>query len=189
MNLKRVLFQMARSQFAAFFVGFAFEHLTALMPLERLWENKQGIIFKHPAPSYQTHWLAVPKMRIRSFAAIDFADNDVQQTILELFEGLVKTAVSHNITPYTIIINGGHYQDVPQLHFHLISGLTAAGKQWEPNLTGIPLKKCDLGDAQGKTAVLQQAHQLINQQSPPAYRIQIHLNQENTSQDGYLQIN
>ena len=188
MSLKRILFKIARGRFATFFIGFAFEHFTALIPLQRLWENERGIIFKHPAPSYQTHWLAVPKKRICSFTAIDFADNEMQQTILELVERLMKTAVSHHLTTYSIIINGGSYQDVPQLHFHLISGATVSGEQWEPNPSGIRLKACDVGSDEGKTAVFLQAHHLITQQKPIAYRIQIHHDEPSIPPRSFLQI-
>ena len=188
MNLKSVLFKIACSRFAAFFIGFAFEHLTALMPLQRLRENERVILFKHPAPSYQTHWLAIPKKRIRSFNAIDFENSAMQQTILDLYNGLVKTAVSHNLTTYTIVVNGGHYQDVPLLHFHLISGLTASGKEWELNLTGNPLKACDWGNDAGKTAVFLQAHHLMTQQNPLAYRIQIYHDRQNDTPKSFLQM-
>ena len=43
MKLKSLLFKIARSRFAEFFIGFAFAHLTRLMPLDRLWESKQAV--------------------------------------------------------------------------------------------------------------------------------------------------
>ncbi len=132
MHTKSILFKIARSQFAAYFIGFAFAHLTRLMPLERLWENERVIIFKHPVPSWQTHWLGVPKKRLRSFALLNFEDTDTQELILAVYEGLVKTAVSHNLASFSILVNGGSYQDVPQIHFHLISGPTTSGQQWKP---------------------------------------------------------
>ena len=138
MHIKKVLFKIARSRFAAYFVGFAFAHFTRLMPLERHLENRQIIVFKHPAPSWQTHWLGVPKRRLRSLAALDLNDAETQQIILAVYQGLLKTAVSLNLPSFAILVNGGSYQDVPQLHFHLISGPTASGKTWEPEQYALP---------------------------------------------------
>ncbi|KAA3659332.1 MAG: HIT domain-containing protein [Chloroflexi bacterium] len=132
MKLKPILFKIARSRFAEYFIGFAFAYLTRFMPLDRLWESKRVVVFKHPVPSWQTHWLGVPKKRVRSFAALDFEDEETQALILEVYEGLVKTAVSHNLPSFSILVNGGSYQDVPQIHFHLIDGPTISGQNWEP---------------------------------------------------------
>ncbi len=119
---------MARSPAAGAFIGFAFAHLTALMPVEKLVENERAVVFRHPAPVGEVHWLGVPKMRLASLAALDLADGETRACMTAVFQALVQAAEGEGIRPYTILVNGGAYQDVPQIHFHLLQD----GAAYEP---------------------------------------------------------
>ena len=129
-STKALLFKIARSRFAGVFIGFSFAHLTALMPINKLINTPDVVVFRHPVPWWQTHLLGVPKKRLPSFMALDLTDTDTQNKILAVYAALQETAVSLNLTHYSIVVNGGHYQDVPQIHFHLASGKTQAGDKW-----------------------------------------------------------
>lgn len=118
--LKRALFQIARSPAAGMFIGFAFAHLARVLPLDRLAENERAIVFRHPAPVREVHWLGVPKIRLPSLAALDLADGETRVCVTAVFQALVQAAEREGIRPYTILVNGGAYQDVSQLHFHLL---------------------------------------------------------------------
>ena len=119
--MRKLLFKLARSSVSQFFIGFAFAHLTRLMPLKRKYEDALCILFLHPAPFWEVHWLGVPKRSIRSFAAADLTGLD-GDWVLAVFRQLVTVGTAAGIRPKTLLVNGGHYQDVPQIHFHLASG-------------------------------------------------------------------
>lgn len=111
--IKRWLFKLARSRVSGYFIGYAFQYATHLMPLDRLLENEYIIVFRHPVPSWATHCLAVPKRRIPSLLVLDSQSLYVAEILCMLVQ------VAQEMSSYTILVNGGEYQDVPQLHFHL----------------------------------------------------------------------
>ncbi|MCP5097139.1 MAG: HIT domain-containing protein [Chloroflexi bacterium] len=100
------------------------------MPIDKLMNTPDAVVFRHPVPWWQTHLLGVPKKRLPSFMALNLTDEDTQNKILAVYAALQQTAVSHHLSPFSIVVNGGHYQDVPQIHFHLASGNTKAGNEW-----------------------------------------------------------
>ncbi len=128
--LKRALFKIARSPVSGMFVGFSFTYLTALMPVDKLAENERAIVFRHPAPMGKVHWLGVPKMRLPSLAALDLTDGETRACVTAVFQALALAAEGEGVRPYTILVNGGAYQEVPQIHFHLLQD----GAVYEPFL-------------------------------------------------------
>ena len=112
---------MLRSPLARIIIGWIFAHISFALPVKRLRETETLIAFRHPKPSYPVHILLVPKKAIGSLADLTPADNaflaDVFRTVPELAAELKLTA-----SGYRLIVNAGAYQDVPQLHFHLIAG-------------------------------------------------------------------
>ncbi|MCP4425376.1 MAG: HIT domain-containing protein [Chloroflexi bacterium] len=119
-RIRRALFALARSRFAGWIVSWIFTHMSFVIPVERLRETDKLIAFHHPKPSHPLHILLVPKRKLPNIMAIKPADADffaglyrtVQELVLEF--DLEKPG-------YSLIVNGGAYQDVPHLHFHLIS--------------------------------------------------------------------
>lgn len=118
------LFSIARSQAASFFIGFAFEHLTFLMPISKIDDGERVVVFPHPEPLWETHLLAVPKLRLSSFMVIDFHTTIHQHTIIDTFRAMQRVAIQQRLSEYTVLVNGGAYQDVPQAHFHIVSGVS-----------------------------------------------------------------
>lgn len=120
--LKQLLFKIARSRLSAHFIGFAFEHFSALMPLKRHFENASVIVFSHPKPCFDLHLLIVPKKHIPAFSSLQLDKPEDQQFALSIFDAARKTASQKSLSCFTLMINGGRYQEVPQLHLHLIQG-------------------------------------------------------------------
>ena len=92
------------------------------IPVQRLRETARLMAFHHPRPSYPVHILLVPKKAIADLAALTAADADF---MLDLFSTVQSLVVEFQLEKagYRLITNGGPYQALPQLHFHLISGL------------------------------------------------------------------
>lgn len=116
--MKRLLFRLARSPLAKLVIGWIFRFMSWAIPVERILETNSLMAFHHPAPSYKLHILIVPKHNYANLSQVP--DSDFQRDLFVAVAQLVeKFSLEQN--GYRLICNGGKYQDVPLLHFHLIS--------------------------------------------------------------------
>ena len=90
------------------------------IPVHRLRETATLMAFHHPQPSYPVHILLVPKKAIANLSALTPADADFMVDLFAAIQSLV-TEFGLEKSGYRLIANGGPYQALPQLHFHLIS--------------------------------------------------------------------
>lgn len=94
------------------------------IPVKRLRETETLLAFYHPKPVYPFHVLLVPKKSVASLKEFDSKDAAFLIDLYSTVQGLVA---EFQLTAYRLIVNGGEYQDFPQLHFHLISDIVGAG--------------------------------------------------------------
>lgn len=94
--------------------------MSFLIPVDRLHETERGVAFNHPKPSHRTHILIVPKRQIRSLLALTEAETPVIQDVIFTTQHLVKE-LGLEAGGFRLVVNGGAYQDVMQIHWHLIS--------------------------------------------------------------------
>ncbi len=90
------------------------------IPVHRLRETATLIAFEHPKPVYPLHILIVPKKAIASMMKIRADDAPFLEDVFQTVQSLV-TEYQLEARGYRVICNGGENQDVPQLHFHLVS--------------------------------------------------------------------
>lgn len=88
------------------------------IPMDRLRETETLLAFHHPKPSYPFHVLLVPKKAVASLEELDSSDSVFLSDLYATVQSLVD---EFRLPAYRLIVNGGAYQDFPQLHFHLIS--------------------------------------------------------------------
>lgn len=119
----RGLFRFARSGAGGAIAGWSFAHASDAIPVTRLWETDHVIAFRHPQPSYAVHILIVPKRRIPTLLDLHDGNMRVVGDVIAVTQRLVRDLDLTN-SGYRLQVNGGEYQDVRQLHFHLISGLS-----------------------------------------------------------------
>ena len=100
-------------------IGWVFAHMSFSIPVQRLRETKTLMAFHHPKPSYPFHVLVVPKKSIRSLSELNSSDADF---LADLYATVQSIVDEMKLPAYRLIVNGGEYQDFPQLHFHLIAG-------------------------------------------------------------------
>ncbi len=114
------MFRVARSRLGRQLAGWFFEHLSFALPLRRLRETDTLIAFHHPRPAYPLHILVIPKTARGSVTDLTAADSAF---MVDLFTTVASLVAEFDLERcgYRLITNGGVYQDVPQLHFHLIS--------------------------------------------------------------------
>ena len=99
-------------------VGWVFEHMSFVIPVQRLRETQTLLAFYHPKPSYRFHVLLVPKKAVVSLKEFDPKESAFLTDLYSTVQSLVD---EFHLSAYRLIVNGGDYQDFPQLHFHLIS--------------------------------------------------------------------
>ena len=119
-KLRRWLFFLARSKAAGWLIREVFTHMTLLIPVQRLRETGSLLAFHHPQPSYRVHILIVTRRGYRSLLDVPPEDSEFQRDLLLTVQSLVRE-FHLDTTGYRLVANGGSYQDVPVLHFHLIS--------------------------------------------------------------------
>lgn len=113
---------LARSPITRFLIGWIFAHMSFVIPVHRLRETDTLLAFYHPKPSYRFHVLIVPKKGLASLKDLTPADSAFMVDLFQTVNSLVaEFGLEDN--GYRLICNGGAYQDVPQLHFHLISDI------------------------------------------------------------------
>jgi len=112
-------FRFARSRFGSNLIPWFFAHLSFLLPVKREIESDNFVAFHHPWPSYPVHLLLVPKKPIAGINELGEEDNGVLLEIMKTAQNLVEKSEPKG-TGYRLVLNAGAYQEVPQLHFHLI---------------------------------------------------------------------
>jgi histidine triad (HIT) family protein len=104
--------------FFAPLIGWIFTHMSFAIPVQRLRETDTLIVFHHPKPSYPFHVLLLPKKAVASLKEFDSKDTTF---LIDLYSTVQSLVNEFQLPAYRLIVNGGAYQDFPQLHFHLIS--------------------------------------------------------------------
>lgn len=99
-------------------IGWIFAHMSFAIPVKRLHETNTLLAFHHPKPVYPFHVLLVPKKAVTSLKEFDPRDTAFLTDVYVTVQALVN---EFQLPAYRLIINGGKYQDFPQLHFHLVS--------------------------------------------------------------------
>jgi histidine triad (HIT) family protein len=103
-------------------IGWIFAHMSFAIPVKRLRETETLMAFHHPKPSYPFHVLLVPKKAVVSLQDFDPADTAF---LTDLYANVQSLVNEFGLSAYRLIVNGGEFQDFPQLHFHLISNVGA----------------------------------------------------------------
>lgn len=96
--------------------------MTFVLPFNRLHETPTLLAFHHPKPSYPLHILLVSKRDLKSLTDLRSADTDFLTDLFQTVKMLVERFDLEGPS-YRLIANGGRYQDIAHLHFHLISNL------------------------------------------------------------------
>jgi histidine triad (HIT) family protein len=91
------------------------------LPINKISETESLICFYHPQPVYPVHILLVPKQELRDLSQLEPRQSDFLQDLFLTVQSLI-TEFKLEEGGYRLILNGGEYQDFPQLHFHLTSG-------------------------------------------------------------------
>ena len=95
-----------------------FAHMSFAIPVKRLRETDTLMAFYHPKPAYPFHVIIAPKKDVASLMQINTSDAAFLSDLYATVQSLVD---EFKLPAYRLIVNGGEFQEFPQLHFHLIS--------------------------------------------------------------------
>ena len=107
-------------------IGWMFAHMNFVIPVKRLRETETLVAFYHPKPAYPFHILLVPKKAVASLREFDPTD---AAFLFDLYSTVQNLVNEFQLPAYRLIVNGGEYQDFPQLHFHLISDVHSRSRK------------------------------------------------------------
>lgn len=93
------------------------------IPCKKVYENEHVLAFHDIAPKAPVHILIVPKQHIESLQDITAADANLMSEIFAA-ANIIATQLEIKSQGYRLITNAGKGagQEVPHLHFHLLSG-------------------------------------------------------------------
>ena len=117
---QRAAFSFAHTVLGRFLIGWIFNRMSFIIPATRLRETSTLLAFYHPQPAYPLHILIVPRRAVRSLEELTAADQDFLSDLFQVVQSLV-IELGLEQQGYRLIVNGGRYQTIHQLHFHLIS--------------------------------------------------------------------
>lgn len=83
-------------------------------------ETDSVIAFKSIDPASDVHILIAPKKHIKSFENIVSEDKDLLSEMVEVAQSLIKK--NNTSGGYKLIFNGGKFQSISHLHWHLLGG-------------------------------------------------------------------
>lgn len=83
-------------------------------------DTENVIVFKNIAPAAETHLLVVPKEHIPTFMDLNSENASLLAEMVESVQAMIKKKGIEN--GYKVIFNGGKYQAVKHLHWHLLGG-------------------------------------------------------------------
>jgi len=101
-------------------IGWGFQYGSWLIPVRRLVDTDLVTAFPHPKPSFDDHVLVIPKRAIATF--LDLLEQKNQRYLFALLEAAQALGKEWGWDVYSFGVNGGVYQDVRQVHFHLYCG-------------------------------------------------------------------
>jgi histidine triad (HIT) family protein len=88
------------------------------IPTNKILENDKVVAFYDAKPSADVHVLIVPKEHLATF--LDIGRPEVLD---ELRQSAQRLIADLELGPgYRLVFNGGRYQHVPHLHWHLLGG-------------------------------------------------------------------
>lgn len=97
------------------------KNMSFAIPMKRLAETPHLLAFRHPSPAYPIHVLILPRHPIGSLLELDDQDAGFLSDLLATVKQLILDLNLQDVG-YRLITNGGKYQEVGMLHFHLVSG-------------------------------------------------------------------
>ena len=112
---------MAKSPFMGAVVGHAFQWCGWAIPVKKVHEDRDVIVFAHPQPAYDHHIILSPKRAVRHL--LQLSEDGYSRYFVRIWEAaktLQATRPEYR-DGFTLVANGGKRQEVQQVHFHMMT--------------------------------------------------------------------
>jgi histidine triad (HIT) family protein len=117
----QLVYAASKSRLLGPLIIWSIAHMSNFKPDQVISETDSLICFHHPQPGYPIHILLVPREDVRDLMQLDPEESVSLRDVFATVRDLVET-MNLQEQGYRLVVNGGKYQEFPQLHFHLISG-------------------------------------------------------------------
>lgn len=117
----QIVYAAAKSRLLLTLIIWGLAHMSNFKPDQVISKTDSLICFHHPRPGNPIHILLVPREDVRDLTQLDPGESVFLRDVFATVRKLVET-MSLQEQGYRLVVNGGEYQEFPQLHFHLISG-------------------------------------------------------------------
>ncbi len=101
-------------------VGWGFQHASGVLPVQKVFQDKEVLAFRHPRPCYEGHVLIIPRRALRDLMLLS-QEPAYFRNIWEAAKALHAARPEYR-DAFVLLANGGPRQDVGQVHFHLFTG-------------------------------------------------------------------
>lgn len=122
--MDKSLFSLAKSKLGPLLVQLGFTTpIRRILPVKKIYEDDKILAFYHPKPFWEIHIVLVP---ITKISVLDKAKDDDFMTMGHICRvaSMLIRKLNLESKGYRLVTNGGRFQKVKYLHFHL-----GAGKQ------------------------------------------------------------
>ncbi len=118
--MKTALLRFARTAAGGLLIRLIVSNAPALLPVRRLQAGPDVMAFYHPVPSYPVHILIIPLPVVQRLQGTWPDSGRLLVSVLRAAGVIVEQLDLES--GWQLVVNGGAYQDVAVLHFHLING-------------------------------------------------------------------
>ena len=105
------------NEIAGLFASVVVQNMPGVIPNVIL-ETDKTIVFKHPRPMNQIHYIFVPKKDIKNIGELSEEDKEY---LIDLYAAVATVVNKQGIKNYRLWTNGPGIQEVTYLHFHLVA--------------------------------------------------------------------
>lgn len=84
------------------------------------YETDYVVAFPSISPAAETHMIIIPKDHITSFTDLEEKHKDILMEMAKAAQNLIEEKKLSK--GYKLVFNGGKYQSIPHIHWHLLAG-------------------------------------------------------------------
>lgn len=118
--MKRAALRVARLKPGSWLLRKFWRWLPLNHLMKLLQESEHWQAFQHPQPDYAFHLLLLPREPYHNLQELSQAEANVAEDLFQFVNGMVNDDQLQS-RGYRLITNGGKFQQVGLLHFHLVA--------------------------------------------------------------------
>lgn len=118
--LRNAAHTAARSRSGSWVIRLVCDRFPVLLPVRWITRRPDLLAFHHPLPGYSIHIVLIPRPVRSGLSELGAHDGLLLVAVFQLFAVFAEQFQPH-LAGLRLVVNGGEYQDVSVLHFHVIS--------------------------------------------------------------------